>query len=188
MHKKRRVSKFELPAILPGIMSVFEQRKKMPVICRVGRKAIAELLAIEEQNEHASWTEWVFQSTFDSAVARVYAARLGGQIVGFLALHLVCDEVQIQNICLLPAFRGQGTGKALLQYALEECAADGARSAFLEVRVGNVVAKGLYQSLGFDIVTVRPQYYCDNQEDAFVMRADLLQFLTEKTGSTGGSL
>jgi ribosomal-protein-alanine N-acetyltransferase len=57
---------------------------------------------------------------------------------------------------------------------LRQAAGLGARSATLEVRVGNPSAQALYRKFGFQIVGRRKGYYKDNGEDALLMTADKL--------------
>ena len=45
----------------------------------------------------------------------------------------------------------------------------GALSMTLEVRVSNAVALELYKDMGFSIEAVRPKYYEDTGEDAYIM-------------------
>ena len=44
-----------------------------------------------------------------------------------------------------------------------------ARWLSLEVRVSNAIAQALYRKYGFQIVSTRPRYYSDNNEDAYIM-------------------
>ncbi|MFC7765894.1 GNAT family N-acetyltransferase [Leucobacter soli] len=53
---------------------------------------------------------------------------------------------------------------------LDEAARRGVHEVFLEVRADNPVARGLYASLGFDEIGVRPRYYQPDDVDAVVMR------------------
>ncbi|HEV3386799.1 MAG TPA: GNAT family N-acetyltransferase [Gemmata sp.] len=55
----------------------------------------------------------------------------------------------IQNLGVLPEYRGLGLGLALLLKALEGFAVSGARRAFLEVTAKNELAVRLYRRLGF---------------------------------------
>lgn len=55
----------------------------------------------------------------------------------------------IQNIGILPAWRGRGLGRALLLEALHGMDEVGLSRAVLEVTASNVAAIGLYGSLGF---------------------------------------
>jgi ribosomal protein S18 acetylase RimI-like enzyme len=59
------------------------------------------------------------------------------------------DEGGIQNVAVLPRFRGRGLGKALVLQALQGFAMDGLRRATLEVTAENGPAYLLYQRLGF---------------------------------------
>jgi len=55
----------------------------------------------------------------------------------------------VQNLGVVPEYRGLGIGWALLLKALEGFAANGARRAFLEVTAKNELAVRLYRRLGF---------------------------------------
>lgn len=64
----------------------------------------------------------------------------------------------IQNLAVLPAYRGQGLGKALVERALRVFQTLGLKSVTLEVTEENSPAFRLYQSLGFRKIatTYRP--------------------------------
>ena len=55
----------------------------------------------------------------------------------------------IQNLGVVPAFRGQGLGKALIRQALEGFYQAGLRQAYLEVTAENSSAVQMYRSIGF---------------------------------------
>lgn len=55
----------------------------------------------------------------------------------------------IQNLGVLPAYRGRGLGSALLLKALDGFRSYGLGRAFLEVTAQNTAAVGLYRRLGF---------------------------------------
>jgi len=95
------------------------------------------------------------------------------KIVGALVAWLVLDEAQVGTIAVAPEYRRQGIARALLTEAFREMKHAGGDEIFLEVRQNNVPAQNLYQSFGFEVVTVRKKYYSDNDEDALIMRARL---------------
>jgi ribosomal-protein-alanine N-acetyltransferase len=70
--------------------------------------------------------------------------------------------------------RGRGTGRRLIEAALERVRQRGARECFLEVRESNVIARSLYERCGFQAIGRRRSYYTRPVEDALVMRRDLL--------------
>ncbi|MGA1837554.1 ribosomal protein S18-alanine N-acetyltransferase [Herbiconiux sp. 11R-BC] len=82
-------------------------------------------------------------------------------------------DADIQTIAVTSTARGRGLGRQLMQRLLGEAVARGARSMFLEVRADNPVAHGLYLSLGFTDIAVRPAYYQPDGVDAIVMKAEL---------------
>ena len=55
----------------------------------------------------------------------------------------------IQNLGIIPQFRGRGLGAALMQQALAGFQRSGLRRAFLEVTAQNSSAVRLYKRLGF---------------------------------------
>jgi len=93
-------------------------------------------------------------------------------VVGYVGLWFLADEAHIISIAVRRAYRGRGLGELLLLSALELSVLRGARYATLEVRVSNRVAQGLYAKYGFQQVGLRPRYYADNGEDAFILTVE----------------
>lgn len=60
---------------------------------------------------------------------------------------------QIANVAVTKNYRGRGVGRALVLAALERIADRRGSWAVLQVRSDNLVAKGLYQRLGFEGLT-----------------------------------
>ena len=84
------------------------------------------------------------------------------------------DEAEILNLCVAPAARRSGSGRALVRAILRRVAALGARAAYLEVRQSNHAARRLYESEGFAPVGRRRAYYRRPVEDAIVLRSAIL--------------
>ena len=79
------------------------------------------------------------------------------------------DEAHVTTIGIDLPFRGRGLGEALLLRLLDESVRRGANMLTLEVRVSNEGAIRLYEKYGFGVHGVRPRYYSDNGEDAYLM-------------------
>jgi [ribosomal protein S18]-alanine N-acetyltransferase len=105
----------------------------------------------------------------DNPAARCWAAEMDGRLVGMLVLWMIVDEAHIASLATHPEFRRQGIAKQLLVEALDNAYAEGARTAFLEVRASNEAARRMYQKFGFEEVGRRERYYKDNNEDAILM-------------------
>lgn len=98
-----------------------------------------------------------------------------GSVVGFAGFWHLFDEAHITTIGVEPDLRGRSLGELLLVALTEEAIARGAGYLSLEVRVSNHVALRLYEKYGFQIKGVRPKYYIDNGEDAYVMWSDSIR-------------
>ena len=92
-------------------------------------------------------------------------------IVGYGVLSIAAGEAHVLNLCIGPAWRGQGLGRHLLGRLLDVARWSGAQRVFLEVRPSNPLAKALYESVGFKTIGRRPRYYPakGGREDAIVM-------------------
>jgi ribosomal-protein-alanine N-acetyltransferase len=100
---------------------------------------------------------------------RVVRAR-DGEVLGYAVAWIVAGEIQLLDLAVDPAARGQGLGRQLVEDLQCVGRAEGAQCMTLEVRRSNRVAIGLYRSLGFHCVGERPGYYRGEvREDALLM-------------------
>ena len=75
------------------------------------------------------------------------------------------------TIAVRDGHRGRGVGELLLIAAIETAMRERQEVVTLECRVSNAVALRLYEKYGFQRVGLRPRYYSDNHEDAYVLTA-----------------
>ncbi|MFC0314915.1 ribosomal protein S18-alanine N-acetyltransferase [Gordonia phosphorivorans] len=96
----------------------------------------------------------------------------GGPVLGYAGLAVLGSpggyECEVHTIAVDPEYRGQGSGRALLD-ALLRVADAVAAPVFLEVRTDNAVAVSLYERSGFAVAGVRRNYYQPSGADAFTM-------------------
>ncbi len=92
-----------------------------------------------------------------------------GTIIGYAGMWLILDEAHVTTIAVREAKRGLGLGELLLASLIEAAMEMGADRVTLEVRVSNLPAQRLYEKYGFAREGVRPRYYSDNNEDAYIM-------------------
>jgi ribosomal-protein-alanine N-acetyltransferase len=141
----------------------------------MGRAHLPEVLAIERDSYATPWSDRAFHHEMEQnpfARPHVGLAR-GGDVVGFICLWVIFEELRINNVAVAPAWRRQGIGEQLIRFALQEGIVNGCTVAILEVRPSNAAAQALYAKLGFEITSTRPRYYSDDGEDALVMRRPL---------------
>ena len=96
-------------------------------------------------------------------------AEHDGEIFGYVGSYHAAGEGYITNVAVSAGMRRKGVGRALI-CALKEKAKEYAFSFLtLEVRVGNLPAIALYESLGFESLGRRPRFYSNPVEDAYIM-------------------
>lgn len=127
------------------------------------------VLAVEEASFTAPWSRAQFIQELESPLACCRAAETAdGTLAGYLCLMFVADECTVMDVAVAPSRRGEGTGRRLMEWTLEECRRRGARHLHLEVRVSAAPAIALYRAMGFAETGRRSRYYRDG-EDALVM-------------------
>ncbi len=90
-------------------------------------------------------------------------------VVGYAGMYYVCSEGYINNIAVLPEFRGIGIAKKLLCNLINYSNLNKLEFLSLEVRVSNKVAISLYRSSGFEDIGKRRSFYSNPKEDALIM-------------------
>jgi ribosomal-protein-alanine N-acetyltransferase len=133
------------------------------------------ILAVDAASFANPWTRDMFTwEAHNSDVARTYVYRSDeAGVVGYCAVWHVFDELHINNLAVLPAWRRRGVATELLTFALARAVEGGARRATLEVRASNVAARRLYERFGFRTAGVRKGYYTNPVEDADILWCEL---------------
>jgi [ribosomal protein S18]-alanine N-acetyltransferase len=129
------------------------------------------LLAVEEASFLNPWTREMYLAELDNAgVSYLFVAKdAEGRVVGFCGFWRVVDELHINNLAVLPAYRRQGIASKILNRVFAEGRKVGAGRATLEVRRSNEIARRLYERFGFTVAGVRRGYYRHPEEDALVL-------------------
>lgn len=147
---------------------------------RIRKMALADLPSVMEIENQAFTNPWSVdmvkkELTQDwSTVLLLETWGPEGWVVrGFAIFWLVHDEIHVLNVATHREHRRLGLGRLVMDAVIAFGRDHKCRIATLEVRRGNGAALGLYQSLGFRTVGLRPNYYQDDHEDAVVMIMDL---------------
>ena len=128
------------------------------------------IMAIERVNFPFPWTEGNFKDSMNSGYLCLVMEQ-AKQVMGYAVLMMVLDEAHLLNISVAQSHQGQGWGRYLLVQMMEMGREKGGLNMFLEVRPSNHSALGLYESMGFNEMGVRPGYYPahNGREDAVLM-------------------
>jgi len=133
------------------------------------------ILEIEELSFPSPWSLNALRSEIENPVSHLWALKMGGFLSGYICFWVIDSEIQLINLAVHPHDRGKGLGHYLLTRMIETGLSKGIQHIWLEVRPSNVVARKLYERLGFQEAYRRPGYYPDTREDAIVMSLNLLQ-------------
>jgi len=140
---------------------------------RIRRMKKADLAAVEEI-ERASfpmpWDKDAFEQELTNPCGHYLVLEQNGEILAMGGMWLILGEGQITTIAVRPDCRGMGYGRAVLR-ALLRAAYDELHVSdmSLEVRPSNLIARNLYESMGFIAEGRRKHYYEDNGEDALIL-------------------
>ncbi|KJY83681.1 alanine acetyltransferase [Vibrio galatheae] len=124
-----------------------------------------------ERNAHSHpWSETMIRE-LNSRGACHRVLLIEDEVIGYFYAQNIVGEVTLLNIAVKPNHQSKGFGKELMDAFLVMCEHDKAESAWLEVRESNVSAFGLYESIGFNEVDRRINYYptASGKEDAIIM-------------------
>lgn len=107
----------------------------------------------------------------------VWPKRVDGRILlGYVVAMTGVEEVHLLNITVSPQHQRQGWARCLLDGLVVWSRGQRALWLWLEVRAGNVPARGLYDSYGFQAMGLRKNYYPAGpfvREDAVVMNLNV---------------
>ena len=89
------------------------------------------------------------------------------RVTGFaVARQTAPDEMEILNVAVDPPCRRRGVARGLIRQLLDNYRG----TVWLEVRQSNAAARQLYHALGFQVNSVRENYYSSPTESAIVMK------------------
>ncbi len=128
----------------------------------------SELFEIEQDCFGGSWTAEMLKAELENPLSVTVTHTENDGLAAFALGHVVADEGELYQIGTLTKFRGRGIAEKLLGELLDKMRKNGAAVCYLEVRSRNVAAIALYEKIGFERVSVRKNYYPD--DDAVIMR------------------
>lgn len=144
-------------------------------IRRLGPADLEAVLEIENCSFSMPWS----REAYENELTRDHLAHFIGcfcqeRLLAFAGYWLLLDEGHIANVAVHPDFRRRGLGELIMVHLITLCKSQGGRKMTLEVRRSNVSARNIYSRLGFEESGFRPGYYSDNNEDALIMWADIV--------------
>ncbi len=124
---------------------------------------------------YSPWSAAQYKEEFASNTRHfVTATNEVGLIVGYAGVFVPSAgvEADILTVGVVPENRGQGIAHQLMAMITQWADQQKACAMMLEVKTDNAAAIGLYESLGYEKLNVRKDYFGSGQ-DALVMRKAL---------------
>ena len=134
---------------------------------------VPDVLSIERVSFTTPWSATLFMNEIYKPLSIAMVARSGEDIVGYICADQVLDEGHILNVTVHPECRRRGMAAHMLAHVTGLLARRACKSIFLEVRISNRAALGMYEKSGFSMISVRKRYYTSPEEDAVIMKLQI---------------
>ena len=136
---------------------------------------LAEVVAIESNAHISPWG----RISFEESLNQGHVCRCIWQqqvLLAYSVVQIIEDELHILNVVVSPSQQGRGLAHVLMDDIFTIAQANQVKTVFLDVRESNTTAQSLYKKWGFNLLSVRKQYYrtsvANQRENALVfMRA-----------------
>jgi ribosomal protein S18 acetylase RimI-like enzyme len=110
--------------------------------------------------------------SFKSPIQSVWVAVAGRDTVGSMVLYHHPRSIRIFSIAVLPAFRGSGLGRQMMEKALTLARRAGCTAVTLEAEHSSRALVNWYESFGFEIKKTLQDYHASGRH-AVRMRLEL---------------
>jgi ribosomal-protein-alanine N-acetyltransferase len=118
------------------------------------------------------WPRYFFEKDLQSSNTLAYVVEDDEEIIGYSLGSCADTQLHITNIAVAAGYQRQGIGQILLREMESVAIERDCTFAYLEVRMNNKAAIGMYKNAGYDILHVSKRYYIDGG-DAYVMHKEL---------------
>ena len=129
---------------------------------------VPAVAALEDVCFSTPWSAQGLAEELENPQAHVLTALVGETVAGYIGVQEISGDAYVTNVAVLPEYRRQGIGRALLCAAIDGARRRGCAFLTLEVRPSNADAIRLYVSLGFSLMGRRKGFYRDPAEDALI--------------------
>lgn len=141
----------------------------MMEIIPMNESHVAAVAALEKANFSEPWSENSVRGELTNKLALWLVAVEDGNVLGYVGSQTVLEEADMMNIAVDETCRRRGIARALVEELIRRLPA---HCLTLEVRSSNVPAISLYESMGFEKIGLRKNYYRKPKEDALILRKE----------------
>jgi N-acetylglutamate synthase-like GNAT family acetyltransferase len=116
-------------------------------------EALIPILRQAEESERA--LRWSLANLSDA----VYCMEQDGQPIGAATMQWRSDPCEIMELAIAPGRHGQGLGKQLVAWLVEEACRRGKRAVLVGTANSSIDNIAFYQKAGFRMDHIRPDYF-----------------------------
>ena len=142
----------------------------MMEIIPMNESHVAAVAALEKACFSEPWSENSVRGELSNELALWLVAVENDTVLGYVGSQTVLEEADMMNIAVEEICRRRGIARALVEELIRQLPA---HCLTLEVRASNAPAIGLYESMGFQQIGMRKNYYRKPREDALILRKEI---------------
>lgn len=143
-------------------------------IRQMEEKDIKAVTALEAACFHHPWPEeQIIYELHENPCSTILIAEEDGVFAGYLDFMITFDSATINRIAVYPIHRRKGIAFQLLERMTKICKSQEEPVSWitLEVRKSNSGAIALYESNGYERITIKPHYYDDGEDALYMVRS-----------------
>jgi len=143
------------------------------VVDAMQARHVPDILRIEQAIYTHPWSDGNFKDSLNQGYpAHVVTSQ--DALIAYAVEMIVLDETHLLNLSVAKSYQRHGVGRALLKHLIFQAETRGQSKMVLEVRESNLTGIALYQSVNFERVGYRKNYYPSGlgREDAIIMELD----------------
>ncbi|MBE6897713.1 MAG: ribosomal-protein-alanine N-acetyltransferase [Ruminococcaceae bacterium] len=130
---------------------------------------ISALAQLEKECFADPWSEKALAEELTNPNAVFRVALIDEEVAGYVGMLHVLDEGDICNVAVFDKFRRRGVATALIQHLVDYAVENQLSFITLEVRESNIGAQKFYETMGFETIGIRKNFYDNPKEHAILM-------------------
>lgn len=138
-------------------------------VVTMAEEHISALAQLERECFSDPWSEKALAEELRNPNAVFRVALIDGEVAGYVGMLHVLDEGDICNVAVFDRFRRKGVASALIQHLVDYGVENQLSFITLEVRESNIGAQKFYETMGFETIGVRKNFYDNPKEHAILM-------------------
>ena len=138
-------------------------------VVTMAEEHISALAQLERECFSDPWSEKALAEELSNSNAVFRVALIDGEVAGYVGMLHVLDEGDICNVAVFDRFRRKGVASALIQHLVDYGVENQLSFITLEVRESNIGAQKFYETMGFETIGVRKNFYDNPREHAILM-------------------